>query len=111
MKRGNVSFNVKATPFGAYDAKFIAAVQQRWYDLLESAHFTQRSGKVVVEFRLMYDGRIVDMNVSGNDVGELLGLLCQRAILDPAPYDPWPGDMRRAIGQNYREVTFTFFYY
>jgi hypothetical protein len=108
--RGKVSFDVKATPFGAYDAAFIAAVQQRWYDLLDSSHFTQQSGKVVLEFRLMYDGRITDMKVNGNDVGELLGLLCQRAVLDPAPYAQWPSDMRRAIGQNYREVTFTFFY-
>ena len=108
--RGRVSFDVKATPFGAYDAKFIAAVQQRWYDLLDSSRFTQHSGKVVLEFRLMYDGRITDMKVDGNDVGELLGLLCQRAILDPAPFDPWPGDMRRMIGQNYRDVTFTFYY-
>ncbi len=108
--RGRVAFPVKATLFGAYDAKFIAAVQQRWYDLLDSSQFTQRSGKVILEFRLMYDGRITDMKVDGNDVGDLLGLLCQRAILDPAPFDPWPGDMRRMIGQNYREVTFTFFY-
>jgi hypothetical protein len=108
--RGRVSFDVKATPFGAYDAKFIAAVQQRWYDLLDSSRFSQRSGKVVLEFRLMYDGRITDMKVDGNDVGDLLGLLCQRAILDPAPFDPWPGDMRRMIGQNFREVTFTFYY-
>ena len=108
--RGQVSWNIKATPFGAYDAAFIAAVQQRWYDLLDTSHFTQRSGKVVLEFRLMYDGRITDMKVNGNDVGELLGLLCERAVLDPAPYPPWPSDMRRMIGQNYREVTFTFYY-
>ena len=108
--RGTVSFAVEKTPFGAYDAAFIAAVQQRWYDLLDTSRFTQRSGKVVLEFRLMYDGRITDLKVHGNDVGELLGLLCERAILDPAPYPPWPSDMRRMIGQNYREVTFTFYY-
>ena len=109
-KRGQVSFNVKATPFGSYDAAFIAAVQQRWYDLLDTSHFSQKSGKVVLEFRLMYDGRITDMKMSDNDVGDLLGLLCERAVLDPAPYAPWPSDMRRLIGHNYREVTFTFYY-
>jgi hypothetical protein len=108
--RGRISPSVQFSIFGAYDAAFIAAVQQRWYDLLDSSHFTQQSGKVVLEFRLMYDGRITDMKVNGNDVGELLGLLCQRAVLDPAPYAKWPEDMRRKIGQNYREVTFTFFY-
>ena len=58
----------------------------------------------------MYDGRITDMKMSDNDVGDLLGLLCERAVLDPAPYAPWPSDMRRLIGHNYREVTFTFYY-
>ncbi len=110
-RRGQVSFDVKATPFGAYDAAFIAAVQERWYNLLDSTQFAQRSGKVVIEFRLTYDGRIIEMRVAGNEVGEMLGLLCQRAILDPAPYAPWPADMRRLIGGNYRDVTFTFYYY
>ena len=107
---GRIGFDVKATSFGSYDAAFIAAVQDRWYNLLESSRFAQKSGKVVLEFRLMYDGRITDMKMSDNDVGELLGLLCERAVLDPAPFAPWPSDMRREIGHNFREVTFTFFY-
>lgn len=109
-QRGRVSLDVKATPFGAYDAEFIAAVQQRWYNLLDSTPFAQRAGKVVLEFRLNYDGRITDMKAGDNDVGEMLGLICQRAVLDPAPYRPWPSDMRRLVGANYREVTFTFYY-
>lgn len=108
--RGRVSLDVKVTPFSSYDAAFIAAVQQRWYDLLENSPYAQQSGKVVLEFRLTYDGRITDLKVSDNEVGEILSLLCQRAILDPAPYQRWPDDMRRMIGANYREVTFTFYY-
>lgn len=108
--RGRVSLGVTVTPFSSYDAAFIAAVQQRWYDLLDSSQFSQRSGKVVLEFKLTYDGRIVDLKTSDNEVGEILSLLCQRAILDPAPYARWPDDMRRMIGSNHREVTFTFYY-
>ena len=108
--RGRVSISAMVTPFSSYDAAFIAAVQQRWYDLLDSSQFAQRSGKVVLEFRLTYDGRIVDLKVGDSEVGEILSLLCQRAILDPAPYARWPDDMRRMIGNNYREVTFTFYY-
>ncbi len=108
--RGRLSLDVKATPFGAYDAAFIAAVQQRWYDLLDNSQYTPRSGKVVLEFRMTYDGRITDMKVGDNEVGEILCLFCQKAVLDPAPYPKWPSDMRRVIGQNYREVTFTFYY-
>jgi hypothetical protein len=109
-RRGKISFDVKATPFGAYDAAFIAAVQQRWYDLIDSSNFTPRAGKVVLEFRLLSDGRITDMKMNGNDVGELLGLLCERAVLDPAPFPKWPSDMLRMIGINYRDIKFTFYY-
>jgi len=109
-RRGRVSLDVKATPFGSYDAAFIAAVQQRWYDLLDNSRLAQRSGKVVLEFRLTHDGRITDMRVGENEVGDILSVLCQRAVTDPAPYAKWPSDMRRAIGKLYREVVFTFYY-
>ena len=99
------------TPFSSYDAALIAAVQQCWYNLLDKSSFAQRSGKVVLEFNLNYDGRITDMKVDSCDVGEILGLLCQRAVLDPAPYAKWPNEMRAMIGGNKRLVTFTFYYY
>jgi hypothetical protein len=105
------SLDVKATPFGAYDAAIIAAIQQRWFDLLDQNDYTRgRTGKVVLDFRLMEDGRITVMQVSDNDVGELLGVVCQRAVLDPAPYAPWPADMKRMLHSNYRDVRFTFYY-
>jgi len=107
---GRAALSVARTPFGSYDAALVAAVQQRWYDLLDSTSFAQRSGRVVIEFRLYYDGRITDMKIDGNEVGEILGTLCQRAVLDPSPFAQWPDDMRRAVGKNYRDVLFTFFY-
>jgi hypothetical protein len=106
------SLDVKATPFGAYDAAFIQAVTQRWYDLLDSRQFARdRSGKVVLRFHLNYDGRISDMVVMQNTVGDLLGYVCQKAVMDPAPFAEWPTDMRAMVGQDYREITFTFYYY
>ena len=106
------SLDVKATPFGAYDAAFIAAVTQRWYDLLDSRQFAMdRSGKVTLRFHLNYDGSVADMAVVENTVGDVLGYVCQKAVTDPAPFSPWPSDMRRMIGENYREITFTFYYY
>ncbi len=110
QRRGHLSLDVVGSPFGAYDAAIIAAIQQRWYDLIDSTQFPQRSGKVVLEFRLSYDGRVTDMVMKDNEVGELLALLCQRAIMDPSPFGKWPDDMRRMVGKNYREVLFTFYY-
>jgi len=106
------SFDVKATPFGAYDAVFIEAVTQRWYDLLDSRQFARdRSGKVILRFHLNYDGRISDMKVMENTVGDVLGYVCQKAVMDPAPYAKWPTDMREMMDADYREITFTFYYY
>ena len=109
-RRGKYSLDVKQTPFGAYDSALIQAVQQRWYDLLDSTPFAQRAGKVVLQFNLTAEGRITAMKVLENEVGEILGLMCERAIQDPAPYAAWPSDMRRMIGSTNREVTFTFYY-
>lgn len=101
----------KMTPFGSYDAMFIAAVQKRWFDILAARSYAaDQTGRVVVEFKLYKDGRIVDLQVSENDVTETLSWACQRAILDPAPYAPFPPDLKRLLGTDYREVRFTFYY-
>jgi hypothetical protein len=59
---------------------------------------------------LHYDGRITDMNMTENTAGEVLGLICQKAVLDPAPFATWPSDMRRTLGDT-RNIQFTFYYY
>jgi hypothetical protein len=106
------SLDVRATPFGAYDAAFVDAVTYRWYALLDSRQFAlDRTGKVVLRFHLNYDGTIADMELLENTVGDLLGYVCREAITDPAPYPAWPSDMRRMVGADYREITFTFYYY
>jgi outer membrane biosynthesis protein TonB len=106
------SFDAKATPFGDYDRRFIDAVTTQWYNLLDSQRFAQdRSGKVTLKFHLNYDGTVSDMEVLENTVGELLCYVCQKAVTDPSPYAPWPSDMRRMVGANYREIVFTFYYY
>ncbi|MGH7950943.1 MAG: hypothetical protein ACREFE_03345 [Limisphaerales bacterium] len=106
------SFDAKATPFGQYDAALVEAVTQHWYDLLDSQRFAMdRTGKVTLQFHLNYDGSISDVKVLENTVGDLLGYVCRDAITEPAPFAPWPEDMRRMVGKNYREITFTFYYY
>ena len=51
---------------------------------------------------------VVELNE--NFAGEVLGFLCQKAVLDPAPFAAWPSDMRRTLG-NVRSIQFTFYYY
>lgn len=103
--------DAKATPFGAYDASVFYAIQKRWYDLLDNARFSgDRRGKVVIDFRLHYDGRVSNLTIVESTVGEFLTTICRMAIEDPAPFERWPADMRRMVGQDYREVRITFYY-
>lgn len=103
-------FDVAASPFGAYDRALIDAVCQRWYSLLDQNQYIENAqGKVVVQFELHPDGSITEVNVAENTVGEMLSLLCQRAIQDPQPYAPWPADMKRMLGIS-RKIQFTFYY-
>ncbi|HUE36028.1 MAG TPA: hypothetical protein VMO20_01455 [Candidatus Acidoferrum sp.] len=105
------AFDVKVTGFGDYDERFVEAVSQNWYNLLDSQKFSlDRTGKVVLLFRLNYDGSISQMRFAENNVGDLLGYVCEKAVLDGAPYEPWTEDMRLRLG-DYTDVQFTFDYY
>lgn len=111
-RRANLSMvDAKGTSFGAYDAAFITAVSQRWYDLLDGIKYDgYQPGKVVLQFHLNYDGRITEMKVAESTVGEMLSLLCQKAVLDPAPFEKWPREMRLMVGRDTRPIQFTFYY-
>lgn len=106
------SLDVRSSPFADYDRQFIYAVQQRWYQLLDEHHYSlDRSGKVILKFRLQSDGTIAEMTQVRSDVGEIWAFVCESAVLTPSPYARWPSEMRRLIGADFREVTFTFRYY
>ena len=108
QRRGSIALDVRGSPFGAYDGKIIAAIQQAWYHLL--ADRLTPIGKVVIEFHLHANGRVSHLTMAGSEVGELYGQMCALAVQRPAPFDPWPREMRLALGAEYREVRFTFFY-
>jgi outer membrane biosynthesis protein TonB len=100
------------SPLGDYDAEVIAAVTDRWYNLLDQQRYADdRTGRVVVQFKLEYDGTVREVEVVESNVGDVLSYICQAAIEDAAPFEKWPDDMRREIGANYREIKFTFIYY
>lgn len=105
------SMDTLGTPFGVYDAWFIAQVQQRWYYLLEENPGAYNwAGRVKVSFRLYYDGRVTDFKIDENNSGEMQGWLCQKAIIENVPYRQWPPDLRRLVNKDYRELRFTFYY-
>jgi outer membrane biosynthesis protein TonB len=103
------SLDVKGTAVGNYDAQFVAVVKAKW-DQLWEGHSPNGSGKVQLEFRLLPDGRITGMKMVQSEVSELMESFCEQAILDPAPFMPWPPEMRLEIPNDYRDVQFTFYY-
>jgi hypothetical protein len=111
-REGKVRLDVQGSPFGDYDWRLVSAVQNCWFSLLDSRQFAgEQTGKVTIRFRLSSDGTISQINETQSTVDSVLSLLCRMAIEHPAPYDPWPNEMRHKIGENYRELTFTFYYY
>jgi len=111
-RRANLAMvDARGTSFGAYDEAFIAAVSQRWYDLLDNIRYDgYQPGKVVLQFHLNYDGRITEMKVAESTVGDMLSILCRKAVEDPAPYEKWPSEMRLKMGRDMRPIQFTFYY-
>jgi hypothetical protein len=110
-RKGPVQLDVKGVPFGAYDEMLIAAVQNRWFGLLEERRFAGGTiGRVVVTFKLHSDGSVRIVEPTESSVDPLMTGLCVRAIRDPSPYEKWPSDMLRMIGAPSREMRFTFFY-
>jgi hypothetical protein len=105
------SLDVKASPFGIYDATMIYVISSAWYALLDEARFTfERSGKVTIRFTLHADGTISDLKTLESEVGDTLAFMCETAIIKPQPFDKWPPNMRREVGADTREITFTFHY-
>jgi len=105
------SFDVKSTPFGEYDLRMIAAVQERWWTLLEERHYAlERTGKVVLKFRLHGDGSISQMTTAESTVGETLSFTCEAAVMGASPFGRWPSVLK-AQALDPREITFTFHYY
>jgi hypothetical protein len=109
-RTGVTAFNVASSPFGEYDKKVVAAVQSRWYALINRYGIYERAGVVTIHFKLHDDGTVHGLLVRDNSAGEILALYCQKAILDSSPFDPFPDNLRVLVGQEPREVDFTFYY-
>jgi outer membrane biosynthesis protein TonB len=106
------SLDVKASPFGDYNYRLVQAVQERWYQLLDERKFAlERSGRAVIKFNLHADGSVSEVRTSDSTVGDTLSFLCELAVMQPAPFGKWPSEVRRLIGRDVFEVTFTFNYY
>ena len=65
---------------------------------------------MTLHFYLLADGSVKQMEFKENSAGEILGLFCQKAVVDSAPFAPLPENLQMLIGHDPREVNFTFYY-
>ena len=107
---GVEALNVASSPFGAYDKALIYAVQSRWYEVLNTQRMDTHAGTVELKFDLLADGSVANMEMKANSAGPALGLYCQKAVVESAPFAPLPEDLKRLIGGDSREIIFTFYY-
>lgn len=85
-------------------------MSQKWFELLDSRHFTiNTTGKVVLEFELHPDGTVGQLRIKFQNVGNLLTFVCEKAVIDEAPYAPWTEQMKKTLGRALN-VQYTFDY-
>lgn len=94
----------------AYGKAFQEAIVTRWHQLLEGRAFRPQTGKVVLSFWLHSNGSVSNLGVNYTSVEPGLTRLCQSAILDAAPFPPWPQEMRDQIVADFESLTMTFNY-
>jgi hypothetical protein len=98
--------------FSEYDAAVIGAIEKKWGDLTGGERLkSDRTGRVVVQFHLHPDGTVSDITTVENDVDVASGSVCEQSVKDAAPFAPWPPEMVKMVGTDYREITFKFNYY
>jgi hypothetical protein len=100
-----------SSEFRQYDEVVLNAIQNRWYNLLDNQpRYGLLTGNVVVSCRLHVNGVVSDVVVMENTCEDIAALMCQKAILDPSPYQAWPEQMQKMIGKDYRTLKLNFSY-
>lgn len=91
----------------------VSSIKKQWYYLLDQVDQKkfEKVGTVKVRFWLYPDGKVTHIALLENHTDNFLGYACEAAIIKSAPFPPWPPDMAQKVGKDYREITFTFYYY
>ena len=97
-------------PFREYDGAIVQKVRTKWYTSIDSHGYTNRTGVVTAHFQLLEDGMIRNLKLTRHSKDSQLDEACLKAISESAPFDPLPESLRKIIGKEPREVSFTFYY-
>ncbi|MBI5394342.1 MAG: hypothetical protein HZA91_03505 [Verrucomicrobia bacterium] len=106
-RRGPVALNVIGMPQGAYSKKMFATIGRLWTLLLEQHYSDGAPGKVKLDFRLHPDGRVDNLVIAQNTATGILASYCQKSVLDSAPFEPWPDELK-LLGGDHLDISVEF---
>jgi outer membrane biosynthesis protein TonB len=108
-RQGLGAFNVSRGPMGEYGSRMWAAVQQKWYAILDERRFAgEHVGKVVVKFKLYPNGSVDEVVAVEDSAGE--GVFCEIAITGAARFGEWNNEMRSTYGSKPLDCMCVFWY-
>ena len=109
-KLAKLSSYGKNNVFTAYDCAMVLAVEKHWYEMLDAVKKWPSKGRVILDFELDPDGGISNMVVRKSTVDKKYARICERSVLDLAPFGPSPSDARKVMTDDTRAVHFEFNY-
>src|ERR1700722_666575 len=104
------------TPFNEYDKAMIDLISSNWEGIISQRAYEKFEryqpdiGKIVVRYRLNYDGSVTNIQIMVSNMNRLYDQACVEAIKKSVPFSKWPPDMVKMVGADYRDITFTFYY-
>jgi hypothetical protein len=106
---GALPARINSSMFAPYDSDFISVIQQHWVGMLDAASgLAPKKGQVAVSFLLYSDGHVSNFRVVRTTMDESVTLICQKAVLECAPFAPWPPEMKQVINNDSHEIQITF---
>lgn len=106
-RRGPTALNVIGMPQGAYSKKMFAEIGRRWTLLLDQYYADGQPGRVKLNFTLYPTGHVDHLRIAQNSASSILGSYCQKAVVDCAPFDPWPQELK-LLGGDHLDITIDF---
>ncbi len=106
-RRGPTALNVVGMPQGAYSKKMFAEIGRYWTQLLDRRYADGQPGRARLNFTLYPTGHVAHLKIAHNTASPILAELCETAVLQCAPFDPWPEDLK-LIGGDHLDISIDF---
>ena len=94
------AIHISGIPQNAYSEKILSDIGSRWTWLVDQYYAKGQPGSVKLNFALYPSGRADHFKVVQNTALPIFGSYCRKAVMDCAPFGPWPDEMTRPDRQH-----------